>query len=304
MASGSDPSVIQLKVRHSVPQVAADIANTWATLYVRQIKVVFGVSADDVQWIEEQIKMTGQSLQAAEQALIEFQRTNPTTVLSTTIEAQSRALADYIAAETNVQLAFQDAQSLEQQLQAAGTASPDLASSLSALLMELSALGAQRDLGTQIPITLGDSMAGEASIPQQIQNLGNLMAALKTKEQAIAVARAEILAKIMQAEGELAQAQAEQDRLQGAHDVTRDTYLILTRKADELRIALQMQPGEVRILSPAEVPTVPVPVPSRRPMNVAMAAVLGLMVGVFGAFALEYFKAPYQAPAKDKGAGV
>jgi uncharacterized protein involved in exopolysaccharide biosynthesis len=302
VSSGSDPSVIRLDVRYRDPQVAADIANTWATLYVGQINALYGQSAQDVQQIDEQIKTVSPSLQAAEQALIEFQKVNPSNVMSKTIEAQSKAFSDYIAAETNVQLALQDAQSLERQLQAAGTAPPGMASSLSALLTQLNALGAQRDLGTQIQISLGASMAGDTSISQQTQNLDNLMTALKAKEQALAMARAEIPAKIMQAQGELQQAQAEGDRLERARDVVRDTYVALTRKADELRIATQVEPNEVRIVSAAEVPVKPVP--SRRTMKVTLAAVLGLMVGVFGAFALEYFKGPYQALAKDKGAGV
>jgi uncharacterized protein involved in exopolysaccharide biosynthesis len=304
VSSGSDPSVIRLDVRYRDPQVAADIANTWATLYVGQINALYGQSAQDVQQIDEQVKTVSPSLQAAEQALIEFQKVNPSNVMSKTIEAQSKAFSDYIAAETNVQLALQDAQSLEQQLQAAGTAPPGLASSLSALLTELNALGAQRDLGTQIQITLAASMGGDTTIPQQIQSLDNLMTALKAKEQALAVARAEIPAKIMQAQGELQQAQAEQDRLQRARDVARDTYVALTRKADELRIATQVEPNEVRVVSPAEVPVKPVS--PKKALNTAVAGVLGLMAGVLGALATEYFGrpgGPIGGPAQ-KGRGV
>lgn len=298
VSSADDPSIIQLKVRYSDPQVAADVANTWAVLYVRQISTLYGQS-DDVRQLEEHIDIVGEKLQAAEQAIIEFQKTNPMTVLCETIKAYSEGLTDYIRAETDIQLALQDVESLKRQLQTAATTSPGLVSDLSALLIELNTLSVRRDLGAPIQISLAASAVGEASISQRIQRLDSLIATLKAKEQARAVAREEIPPKILEAQGELQQAEAELDRLQRTRDVARDAYLALSRKAEELRIAIQMEACEVHIVSEATAPAKPVS--PRKALNAALAGVVGLMAGIMGAFVAEYFKQPPSGPFRPSG---
>jgi len=57
---------------------------------------------------------------------------------------------------------------------------------------------------------------------------------------------------------------------------------------DEARIAAQDESGEVRLASYAAVPSRPVG--PRKLLNTAVAGVLGLFVGVFGAFAVEYWR--------------
>jgi len=292
---GADPSVIKLKVAYTDPQVAADVANTWATLYVRQINSVSCQSDDSVEQLDQQVEVAARCLHDAEQTLIEFQETNPTTMLSAAIHAQSTALADYLAAATSIQLALQDAENLKQQLEATGTASPSLASNLSALLIELNALGVQRGRAPQIQVSVQGSVGG-ASVSEQLQHLDNLISALEAKEQAFAVARQNIPAKILEAQGELQQVQTEMDRLGRAKTLAGEAYVVLSRKADELRIAAQLELGSTRIASGAVVPVRP---RSRGTMrNTAVAGVLGLMIAVSAVLAADYFKEPLQMPGE------
>ena len=67
------------------------------------------------------------------------------------------------------------------------------------------------------------------------------------------------------------------------------TYLTLANKLQEARIEEQNKTGNVaQLLSRAAVPEEPVS--PRRLINTVVAGVLGLMVGVFGAFFLEYWR--------------
>ena len=250
---------------------------------------------DSVEQLDQQVEIAAESLHDAEQALIEFQETNPMAVLRATINAQSAALADYMAAATSIQLAVQDAENLKQQLEARGTASPSLASNLSALLIELNALGVQRGRAPLIQISVQDSVGG-ASVFEQLQHLDSLVSALQSKEQAFAVARQDIPAKILEAQGELQRVQTEMDRLERTRTLAEEAYLVLARWADELRIATQLELGSPRIASRAVVPVRP---RSRGTMmNTAVAGVLGLMIAVFVAFAGDYFKEPLQVPGE------
>jgi succinoglycan biosynthesis transport protein ExoP len=98
----------------------------------------------------------------------------------------------------------------------------------------------------------------------------------------------ELEPEILRLQGDLQRFTTEEERLQRAQDVAQDTYITLARKVDEARIAAQDESGEVRLVSYAAVPTNPVS-PNKK-LNTAVAGALGLFVGVFGAFAVEYWR--------------
>lgn len=75
-------------------------------------------------------------------------------------------------------------------------------------------------------------------------------------------------------------------RLLRRRDIAEEIYLSLAREAERARITTQAGRG-VEIIGPAVAPSEPVQ--PRTKLNIAIAGVLGLMVGVFGAFVVEYF---------------
>ena len=95
-------------------------------------------------------------------------------------------------------------------------------------------------------------------------------------------------AEILALQKELQEEQTELDRLTRRRDVARETYMSLSRKVEETRIAAESGEREVRLASKAAPPDKPVG--PKKKLNVAIAGALGLMVGVFGAFAVEYFR--------------
>ncbi|MBC7264796.1 MAG: hypothetical protein H5T64_10655 [Chloroflexi bacterium] len=290
VSTPTDPSVIQLKARSSDPQKAALLANTWAELFVQQINELYGQSLDEQRRIEGQLAVADQNLKIAEDALIEFQKRSQIATLQAQIEAELEALSSYLAATKNLELVIQDAQSLKENLQMQGAGPVAVSSGLSTLFLEIDSLNSAARLPVQLQIPIDESIAASTSISQQVQYLDNFMATLKAKQQAIAMAADEIPARILELQGALQREQTERDRLARARDVARETYLTLSRKADEVRIATQVDEGELRIVSQAEAPREPVA--PKKGVNTAIAGVLGLMVGVLGAFAVEYFEKP------------
>ncbi len=290
ISAGADQSVMQLTARYTDPHVAADVANAWALQFVSYIRPLHGLSAEAVQRLEEQTAVAEQKLHASEQALDEYQKINPTLVLSQTIASQLDALTSYITAETSIQLALQDARSLKQQLEAVGPASLGQASNLSALLTELNSLSARREMGPQIEISLASAPGLDAGASERVQYLDNLIDVLTSKVQALAEARAEIPEKILRMQGEQQQAQTEMARLVRARTIAEESYLALSRKLDERRIASQLESGEVRIAARAVVPVRPSS--PNTLFNLAVGAVLGLALGISAAFAAEYLGMP------------
>ena len=157
---------------------------------------------------------------------------------------------------------------------------------LAALLIEISALhhsdselqlqlSAEQDLGDK---TVGDQLA---SLDSLIRALDDRLARLQEQAQAH---EPQILA-LQQAYQE---AQTEQDRLSRAQLIANDTWVSLSRKAAEARIAAQDETGEIRLASRATPPTKPAT--PRKTLNTLVGGALGLLVGVLAALGIEYWR--------------
>ncbi|MBA7631908.1 hypothetical protein ES703_39445 [subsurface metagenome] len=108
----------------------------------------------------------------------------------------------------------------------------------------------------------------------------------------------ELRQDILQLRGELAQEDAKERELQRLRDISRNTYESLDESAAAIEVEIQLQDTVVRV---AEVALVPEhPVTARRAMNIGIALVLGLVIGVFGAFGVEYFQKTGDKPEEGK----
>jgi len=290
VTQGDDPSVIILKVRHTNREFAARVANIWAQLYVEQMSELYGHSPSEESHFEEQLEIAEANLSAAEEALIDFEGHSRIAVLENTINAKKEALASNLAAQERFLIIIQDAESLQHQLQLEGSPSSGLASSLSILMLDVSSLSSQVSLPLDLELSIDESAFLNMSIQEQIAFLGNLVSTLRAKQETIAAAIEALSPEILRLQGELQEEHTEKDRLVRARDIANETYLALSRKVDEVRIAVASEDSGVQIVSRAVTPERPVA--PRKKLNVALGGVLGLMVGVLGAFVLEYLRPP------------
>jgi len=287
-ASGSDPSVIELRVADRDPELAARIANTWAGVFVQQVNDLYVETAQDAQFFKEQLAKADVDLRTTEQALIEFQRRNQASVLSAQTYALASQLTAYLEARNAIERVLQDAASLKARLALQeDQAAPALANDLAALLLQIEALSLENTVPLQLQI--GSSNTNSGVTKQELTAfLDSLTASLKAQSTELEANVTGVEPEILRLQGELEQFNVEEDRLTRARDVARDTYTTLARKVDEARIAAENESGEVRLASAAAVPTEPVS--PRKLLNTAVAAMLGLMLGVFGVFAVEWWR--------------
>jgi succinoglycan biosynthesis transport protein ExoP len=91
-------------------------------------------------------------------------------------------------------------------------------------------------------------------------------------------------------QADLAQKQTEYNRVQRQFNIAQDTYNTFFQKYQEARITTTSKIGDANIMvvSPAIVPDRPVA--PRKALNLAIAMVLGLMVGIFTVFFMDYWK--------------
>jgi len=298
--SGSDPSVVELRVQHQEAELATRIANTWAGIFVERVNELYDASAQDVSFFEDQLADADAVLGQAEQALIEFQGRNQAGILNAQVSAYRQQLGDYLASKNAIELVIQDARSLQERLRLQeGGVPASLADDLAVLYLEIDALSSKGAVPLQLQVGPASSLSNRTA-EDQIAFLDDLMTSLRDKRSALDAEIAQLEPEILRLQGEIQVLNVEADRLTRARDVARDTVITLARKLNEARIAAEDELGEVRLASRAAVPTEPVS--PRKLLNTAVAGVLGLMLGVFIAFAIEWWQGDDMGQARQAGA--
>lgn len=303
---GKDPTVFYIMVHFRDAGKAATIANTWAMLYVQEVNDLYGYSEKEIATLESQLAAAKEALDSSEEALRAFREESGLGLLETETEGvdisisqadshtvysywgvtgrelwvKLQLMASYQMASDRLGIALEEAESLQQEV-AAGQVSATTATT--SLLAELVRIGlAEVAQDANVNLDLG-GLEGEDSLEAVIT-------ALRVKQAVLTRALEQLDSEIAMLQSELADKRQQWDQLRREYKVDQDTYTTLSLKVQEVQIAAQTNEDEVKIASLAVVPTEPVS--PKKVLNVAVAGVLGLFVGVFGAFAWEYLSSP------------
>ncbi|MDD2585667.1 MAG: Wzz/FepE/Etk N-terminal domain-containing protein [Syntrophomonadaceae bacterium] len=117
--------------------------------------------------------------------------------------------------------------------------------------------------------------------------------ALAGTESAIATARqktGQLEAEIRELEGELINNQIEEKKLQDEVDRREKVVTLLTSKIADLKITQAIDIAENNITTVADAIAPETPVKPKKALNIAIAAVLGLMLSTFAVFFMEYMR--------------
>ena len=291
---GADPSVVRLTARAGDPREAARIANGWAELFVDRANQIYGgQSGEQVRFFEGQLAEARGKLEAAEQALVVFQARNQGSSLNAKLGSARQEQAEYLAEQRETVRLSQDIGGLRAQLATRqGGATATLGDELSVLRLRTRALdsagaGAQGLSDIQLQVGEQGTLSGR-TVEELVALLDALQDGLEGKAEEVTARLEALEPQILALQQQVQEVDNEADRLTRARDVARDTYLILTRKVEEARIAAQDTEREVRLASRAAAPEKPVS--PRKKLNTLVGGALGLMMGIVGAFALEWWR--------------
>ena len=294
--TGSDPSIINLSVTNRDPQRVADIANTWATLYVRRVNDLYGKSADQLEFFEAQLAQAKNDVDAADQALVEFQKRNDSAILQAQLSAKQNALGSYLEMNESLVLLQQNIKNLQDQLARRPADSPsNLGDDLAQLMLQVSALSAPSG---SLPIQLQMPSTGgllDRTVGQQAAYLGDLAKTIVSKQAEARKQTAALPIEIKALQGQIQETSTDAARLTRERDLAQTVYTTLAQKVKETQISAQDASGSVRLAGSAVAPERPM---SRgRLKNTVLGLVLGLMAVVGGVFAVEYFREPAKMPS-------
>jgi len=302
-APGADPSMVRLAVRSQDPEEAARVANAWAELFVAQANEIYGAhSEEQVGFFEDQLELARGELETAEQALVVFQGRNPDAVLKAQLASAQQDLQDYLVEQREIERAVRNGQALRDSV--ADQPADELVrpgDDLTALLLQIQAFNVQAsrprqtapyelEAGPSVWLQISDAtlLSSERTAGELVVFLDGLVTTLESRRKEIETQAAALEPQILTLRQQLQESQVEENRLNRARNVAQETYMTMARKVEEVRIAADDTSGEVRLASQAAAPERPVA--PRKMLNTAIAGALGLMLGVFGAFAVEWWK--------------
>ena len=312
--TNSRGDLIEIAVRSTDPKKAAAIANAWGEVYERYINELYSGRPQSPEQIQAQVVEARKTYEEAQEALARLMGDNRIESLSREIEAKQNALADYYAAKQGLDRLMGDAKALRDQLRKRPSSST--VSDLLTLLLQANAfmvstslplqpstslplqpstslpLQPSTSLPLQLQLSLGQMAGLEGSAEDQLGDLDTLISVLEARREEVQslISEGSIQQEVLQLQEELEREEARKRELTQARDLAWETYQTLARKEAEVGVSAQVTDTEVRFAVPAVEPKKPVA--PRNKLNVAMAGVLGLMVGVFGAFGIEYLSSP------------
>ena len=288
-------NLIKMNLQTGDPKLAKDIANVWAALFVEKNKDLNLQESKEAQgFIEEQLKISKQNLSTIEEEIRKFNETNKIEILDKEIKGKAAKVLDYELRLADIQLSLEKESAKKEQITAALIEQDKILKLNKSItndqffhqLMSTISKGNFMDINltyvseetnpiyynfaTQLIYTdvlIGSLQAEENQLKENISNFNRQL---------------ELLRK------ELANNKLAQSRLEREYDTAKGVYGVLSQKNEEVKIAVATESGLVKIASLAYEPRGPIK-PNKK-LNILIAGVLGLFVGIFAAFFLEFWQ--------------
>ncbi len=274
---GSDPSIIKLTVEYKDPKIASEMANAWAELFVALGNEMYGYQGDEqLVFFEARLEEVADQLEAAEQALIDFQTNNRTSILTNELAAAEQTQADYLAKQRQTELILQDIESLLSQERNGNFDDPVAVERLASILLQVRALGGVPGVGvTPLQVQLALESPTDLSDVENRETILQLRDMLMAQGSQIEERLTSLEPQILSLQREKYQLEVLNNRLNRDLEVAEETYTTLARTVDEKRITSEDTTSGIKLASRTAVPERP------SSPNVVVNSIIAGVVGIF-----------------------
>jgi uncharacterized protein involved in exopolysaccharide biosynthesis len=297
VALTSESDVIRISVNADSPELAALIANSWATLYEARLNALFGEQAANPTQVNSQAQEARAAYDTREAELVAFLKSTSLQQL----QRQQTLLASQLDAQVNVENKLLQLQADAEALRARVSAGADTVSAgdeLAVTLLQANAFNNGGGLPAQLNFTLPVA-AASVTREQLVAQLDSIIAAMQARRAALGGASAAAqYRELASVQSQLEAAQAKQKELTAARDLAWSTYQLVAGKVSETAVKTGTQNQIVRVAFPAIAPSSPLE--SRRLLNTVVGGLLGLAIGALAAIALDLF--PGRTPVLKRAA--
>lgn len=292
-------NLLNIKMQAQDPELAAKIVNTVGTKFVAFVSDKAKEQATTTSaYIETQIEVEKDQLDKSLVELKDFlAQPQGVNELTQEVDAKLLLVTEYKTSLIQEELQREVLQKSINKIKA------DLEKEKPLITTEKSILedSILSDLATD---NTGKSTIDIANIKMSNEEVNPVYIALKEKEAEVGILLSQTEAKIQmlksqtedvqqQVEGlqvKLAEKQHQERLINQKVEIAQNTYDAFTRKHEELRVTESAQVGESNMIVVSRAYPTTIPVGPRKALNVAIAGVLGIMIGVFAAFFIEYWQ--------------
>ncbi|MBP6016201.1 MAG: hypothetical protein KA586_05720 [Candidatus Promineofilum sp.] len=274
---GSDPSIIKLTVEYTDAEIAAEMANTWAELFVSWANKLYGYQGDEqLVFFEARLSEAATQLEAAEIALGDFQINDRASILSNELLAAQQTQADYLAKQRQTELILQDVESLLPQMPDDNLTDPITVEELASILLQVRALSGVADTSA-MPLQIQLNVEG----PTDADGTGNRETIIQLRDMLVSQSSqleerlSALEPQILSLQQEKYQMEVINNRLNRDLEVAEETYTTLARTVDEKRITSEDTTSGIKLASQTAIPDQP------SGPNVILNAIVAGMAGIF-----------------------
>lgn len=276
-----DTNMITIKMQHEDPERAAEIVNkvgeNFVTFVADKAKEHATTSS---KYIEAQMEMEIEKLEEALDELKEFlSQPRGVSELEKELEARLEQITLY---KTNLT----DLQIRQEALKAAIPVAERESKDTNKIILQNQSSNGDSESSNGMQLMIEDSATllkiELAEVEANITSVNTQMTAIQQQIEELQV--------------ELQDKKHQERLINQKVDIAENTYDAFVKKYEELRVTESSQIGEATITIISRAFPTTRPVGPRKALNLAIAAVLGAMIGVFAAFFIEY----WQTSAKEK----
>lgn len=294
LSTGND--FVILKVRAPQPDQAAAIANAWADAVVARGREVYGLTDQDLQYLNSRQLAAKQDLAKADAALADFQAHSQLSSLNAQVKALGDQQETYLADRDEVLQLRTAVRGLRSRLESyPSDAKVAPGDDLTALLLEAKAYNANSEVPIQFQVggAIGNGSVDASDLRAALDGLDSQLASRSDFDDA---RLKEIQSQILLLQGQIQQAQNEADRLTLQRDIAKENYQALTRQVEGLRSAAETVNAGIRVASRAVSPRDPV---LSRGLIVAIGGAVGLLLGISVVLIEDWWRAGEDKSARN-----
>ena len=299
---GRFPLYLRVTFTGTDPHKLKELAQAWAnTFKERNTELFMGRTAQSYTYIEQNFKEIERQLQEKEKEKEEYEKKHPLALLQAEVDNLKEVYGTYFQALASRRQDFSQAKARLEALKRALSQEPQYFSlerglSREALAEFLSQRLTPKEIQSLGDLTIHDQQLNSAyvSLRSQIAQAQAEVASLEGEISYLEERQQEVFQELQRKQAELIEAQVTLKRLDRELKVLEDAYGSLAAKLQEARIARAETAEPIKIVEAPVVPTQPI-APNKK-MNVAVAGVLGLFLGVLLAFLAHYLQEGSEPP--------
>lgn len=283
-------NLLKMNLQASNPKITKDIINTWATLFVEKNKKLY---FDEVKKfkisVEDRLKLAEQDFFEIEERLMKFNENDNVETIGNEIKYKTAKITGFKSRLINIQISLEKENAKKEQIITAINKQEKV------LKLKKSIVDDQ--FFRQLTSTISDAnltYISEVTNPiyynlaQQLISTNISINSLIAEENQLTQNIVDFNASLEELKKELTEKRLIFARLYREYSVKGRLFNSIFQQAEELRLSSAEEADLLKITSLAYEPRAPIS-PNKK-LNILIAGVLGLFVGIFVAFFLEFWQ--------------